>query len=195
MRQKLLLIFAQALRKGVVCLFCLGAISSWGSTLHPASITSEWAEFISLSNQKNWRGPGHPLRVSPTKNEGNIYIPYDISDAWRELDKMLPATYIDNIAKRFGEDCLSSEINDEAYQTHYYLLIFLEEKWLDQSESPLLFFLQQYFHLSMEQALSENNKEILIGMILCGYYEKTRLGFLPSLPKLTKKFGSALEDH
>jgi hypothetical protein len=192
MCHKLLLALIKFFRALLLSSICLNVAA--GATFSPASTNANWKDFISVSKEKKWIGLGHPLQVTPTIVNSEIYIPYDISDAWRELDRMLPKNYIDKIAKRFGKECSSNDVGEESYQMHYYFLTFLEESWLEKSNSRLLAFFQQYFHLSNEQVLSNNNEQLIIGMVLCGYYEKERLGVFPDLSALTKKFGTALNN-
>jgi len=190
MRKKLFLNF-------VAGILILLAVVGWAGGVFadisvPPEMSESWRDRISIAKYKNWAEGDSHLFVSPTMDGNKIYIPYDISDAWRELDHMLPESYKDKVARNFDGSCGSENVSDELFNLSWNLVLFLADEWFGSDSSRLLKFFEIYYGLSKEKSFLNENREVFINIILCGYYSKEVNGVYPDIDYVIRMFGRGL---
>jgi len=113
----------------------------------PAIMSTEgenWQMDICVSDtHKSWIPrkaewtPNAPLTIKPTRMDGARYIPRSLRDAWRELDRMLPRSFVrDRIKnssyKRCVLDTLRPDVDPELALHNY-----VHYAWLGDRSSRL----------------------------------------------------------
>jgi hypothetical protein len=148
-----------------------------------------WKGTIYLTDkQPIWKLGTLRLEVSPTTEGNVVYIPYDLSDAWRELDKMLPQSYQAVAADSSKEGGCLKNTSEEVGLLHNSLMSFLSEKWLNPSSSRFRAFFSLFLNFQMpnlsDAAKSRYDNDIaglVTGVVLCNYYGWKASGTFPDI--------------
>jgi len=145
-----------------------------------------WVGAIEIVAKKSWNYGDEVLKVSPALNKGEIYVPYDISDAWRQLGVMLPPSYIENLVGKLKNNCNPELLSEEEFNLNRHLLIFLEDQWLGKDNSRLLDFFEVFLDRSRQELMEDKSQDVLIGSILCSFYYSKMSGEYPDINYLKK---------
>lgn len=149
-------------------------------TLRLDELTSTYC--IQLADRPHWTAGGK-LQIAPTRAEdGAIYIPYDLTDAWRELSVMLPESYKKLVGLPLAGGCHQPELLSETqYELHSQLWYFIQTHWLAVPDARF----REYFAVLLnvpEKSLDDEAAQgVLAGQVLCSFYRVYRDGTFPLL--------------
>jgi hypothetical protein len=157
-----------------------------------------WKASIVIGTGPEWIPGTSQLRISPTTMNGQPYVPYDLSDAWKELDRMLPRDFAKRMASFsyagpyvHGKTCLN-DLDREADVLNGALIEYLAEHWFQES-SRFALTLQRLVDLEAHPSIisTEHGRQVeesAASLVLCGYYNWKRSGDFPSLDFMTSLF-------
>lgn len=146
---------------------------------------------------RRWDEDARLLYVSPTKEDGNIYVPSDLADAWKELDRMLPLEVADDFAYTFRCACRNivyvherRHISDRWIDSvDISLGGILSELWLAPKDSRLARVLGEFVDAASEsnRVSREEKLDIWMRAILCAYYDYRRTGHRTEMAELASQ--------
>lgn len=122
------------------------------------------------------------LYVTPTIDSGAPYVPIDISDAWRELDRMLPEEYRMEVARHYSSSVCIDTPDGPLVRVHWSLTLFLQRAWF-RDDKRFLDFMGLFFTWSKSERIAAGQRSVAMAMVLCGYYAKERDGSFPKISK------------
>ncbi|MBA3582211.1 MAG: hypothetical protein H0W44_07140 [Gammaproteobacteria bacterium] len=161
---------------------------------HDVALSPGWAGTIHISkNNPQWNKEKYFLTVSPTIKNDKIYVPYDFSDAWHELDAMLPQEYVSEILGNISEGSECSIKEEKLEFVHVYLTFFLAHYWLSIDDSRLYKFFDNFYSAHEDSVISEEkNKNILSAITLCAYYKYKRMDQYPDSSEFINQYKQAI---
>lgn len=146
-------------------------------TEHVETVNSNqlWKSSLEIGHGRSWSARATHMRIQPTTVDGRLYIPNNLPEAWRELDRMLPRSFVRVVAARSRkEECLSGA-GRSIYVLHDALVGFVFDAWLSSGQTPYSKYLDQSFNLTplredsdVEYALAVRSSAA--AWTLCSYY-------------------------
>jgi hypothetical protein len=135
-----------------------------------------WQSNLDVGETARWDGKHRAMTISPTTASGVFYMPHDLRDAWRELDRMLPQNYILAAASLSAKACLANASN-ELIALHNALADFGYESWVAPKQSPYRKYLVRIFDFTPPSSVTavEYDREVgksAMGWTLCYYYQQ-----------------------
>ena len=155
---------------------CPGFASANDSRDGDVRIVGSWRGSVILTEQPSWDGSDR-IRIAPTRQGGEVYVPYDLTDAWRELEHALPpnyATLAGNASK--GGECLAG-VGERVILLHYDLSDYIDDVWLKPARSEFRYFISQLVDLSPADvgsheryAFEKKLRRHIAADVLCRFY-------------------------
>lgn len=178
----------------------LGGEGEQGYIVESVSSARLWEGAIGVAAEPRWVFGSQGMLISPSQVDGEMYVPYDLSDAWREMDHMLAKDYVSYMAAHASETCFRAETNENAKLAHTLLGGFLVEKWLNRSSSRYW----NYFVTSFDFSLADFTKPaqveflgdmraIAVNWTLCSFYEWKQRHAYPDFAKLIAEFRQGVD--
>jgi hypothetical protein len=152
-----------------------------------------WRAIIHVANKAQWRPGRRWMTITRVTEADHFYVPYDLSDAWRSLDKMLPHDYAVAAAHITSLDRCLNDTRDDIIVLHNGLIDFLAENWLENESSRYWIFFNQ-----LEPSLRTTQdrlaaRRLVAASTLCSYYNWQRTGSFPELQSVLKLLDSELK--
>jgi hypothetical protein len=149
-----------------------------------------WKTSIFITQGKpEWHQERRPLNLSPTLVDKGVYVPVDLEDAWRELDRMLPDSY-----KNYRQQLLRRGpcVYDapEYLKREIGLISFLDQAWFPAGGSRYFDKISEKFDLDLKGVKDEYVRERYREEMAYGLAYWTLCSF-----DLSKKFSKAYAER
>jgi hypothetical protein len=161
-----------------------------------------WTVSVRIEDQANWRSGDRSIAISiPAEHRDPPYIPYDLSDAWRELDRMLPDTYAKFAADHGTDTACLSNADDKLSLLHNDLAQFLRDRWLGDGNTRLAKYFASLGDLGdpADDAPNSSYRDWALttstALILCNFYIWKKTGEFRDFPDLVADFRANLRSH
>jgi hypothetical protein len=169
---------------GVILICCL--YSGGGSSSQElVGIDQIWKARISIADESQFEA-AHPafyqMTISPRRQGDDYYVPYDLTDAWLELERMLPVDFV-RLAERSldEENCIL--LDDDLYNIEQALEDYVLHHWFVLDGHPTRFarYSDILFSVYPTQASDYSYYSLISNMVICGYLKYIRHNEFPEI--------------
>lgn len=167
--------------------------------VEPIDSAHLWKASLSIGSRRAWQVDAAMLDIAPSLENGQVYVPYDLHDAWRELDHMLPTNFQHAIAAQASQNTCIRSGDGKIILLHNALAEFLYDNWIDVQSSRFLASAEGTLGLPPSDPQSRDGyeselHESIAAWTLCNYYDFKKTGQTPNLSISVGRFQAQISN-
>jgi hypothetical protein len=156
-----------------------------------------WKATLLIGKDRRWRKEAILMEISPKRVGSTIYIPYDLSDAWRDLDAMLPRQFISVMVSHTDRDTCAINLDRETGVVHDAMTGFISDTWLYADDTVYSKYIYKTFDLDPRKLKADSGYSVEVRSLaaawtLCSYYHFKQSRGHPDLNELLDSFREEL---